>query len=182
MWYADDYVVEGLEKKTGETTAYQGWRGMVKHTFRLPNGQTATYDVVANGSFVSLAAFTKTREVILVHQFRPGPERVLTSFCEGYIDELERGEEAARRELLDETGYQSDNWTFLRSHYAAYSTEYRESWMAVDCDQAAAPTLDKTEFIKVELMPLPQFRKYLRGPQPFANVDTAYQALDVLGW
>ena len=165
-----------------ERTAYSGWRGIVQRTFRLPDGKEAIYDVVTNGSFVSVAAFTRQREAILMHQYRPGPMRVLTSFCEGYIDEAETGEEAARRELLEETGYRSSDWTFLRSHYAAYSTEYRESWVAIDCERTAAPNLDATEFVQVEVMPLPQFREYLRGPQPFVNVDTAYQALDVLGW
>ena len=165
-----------------EKSAYRGWRGVVQRTYRLPDGSEATYDVVTNGSYVTVAAFTKAREAILVHQFRPGPGRVLTSFCEGYIDAAETGEEAARRELLEETGYAAEKWRLLRPHYSAYSTEYRESWVAVDCAWVQAPQLDDTEFIRIELLPLAQFRAYLRGPQPFANVDTAYQALDVLGW
>ena len=169
-------------KKLDQRNAYRGWRGIVQRTFELPDGQRATYDVVTNGSFVSVAAFTQQREAILVHQFRPGPERVLTSFCEGYIDEVETGADAARRELLEETGYRSTSWQFLRGHYAAYSTEYRESWLATDCERVAAPQPDATEVVRVELVPLARFREYLRGPQPFANVDTAYQALDVLGW
>ena len=165
-----------------ERTAYAGWRGIVQRHFRLPDGQEATYDVVTNGSFVSVAAFTKRREAILVRQYRPGPKRLLTSFCEGYIDDTETGEQAARRELLEETGYGARKWIFLRSHYAAYSTEYRESWLAVDCEYERAPKPDATEFVDIELVPLSEFRERLRGPAPLANVDTAYQALDVLGW
>ena len=107
-------------KKLSERIAYNGWRKILIRKFLMPNGKEAEFDVIGNYDFVTIAAFTEDKKAILVNQFRVGAERVLTSFPEGQIDEGEKIETAARRELLEETGYEAEDIFFLKTIHQAY--------------------------------------------------------------
>ena len=169
-------------KKLKEEIAYTGWRQIIHKFYLLPNGKEARFDVVGNQSFVTVVALTKELEFILIKQFRPGPEEILTSFPEGYLDPQESPEESAHRELLEETGYQAGAVHFLKEIRAAYSTEIRYCVLATDCVKVGEQQLDPNEFILVELMKYNEFRQYLKdaGATQFTNVGAAYLALDFL--
>ncbi len=171
-------------QKLKEEVGYKGWRDMLRRTFRMPNGETADFDIVRNGNFVTIAAFTKNKEAILVKQFRPGPEMELLSFPEGYIDQKELPETAARRELEEETGYRAGKIVFQKIFHRAYSTETRFCLLATDCEKISTQNLDNTEFIDVKLYPLPEFKKLLADPdnQQLTTVDSGYLALNYLNW
>ena len=157
---------------------------MLRRTFRLPDGTIADFDVVRNGDFVTVAAFTKNKEAILVRQFRPGPEMELLSFPEGYIDPKELPETAARRELEEETGYRAGKIIFQKIFRRAYSTETRTCLLALDCEKITDQQLDITEFIDVHLYSLSDFKKLLADPgnQQLTTVDSGYLALNYLNW
>lgn len=170
--------------KIKEEIGYKGWRDMLRRTFQLPNGEIADFDVVRNGDYVTIAAFTKNKEAILVKQFRPGPEIELLSFPEGYINLKEQPEAAAIRELEEETGYRAGKIVFQKVFRRAYSTETRICLLAIDCEKITTQNLDQTEFIEVMLCPLPLFKKMLKDPdnQQLTTVDSGYLALDYLNW
>ncbi len=171
-------------EKLSEEVVFDGWRKMLRRNFRLPDDSLADFDIVGNAPFVSIAAFTSQKQAILVRQYRPGPERELWSFPEGYIDDNETLEAAAHRELEEETGYHAGAMRFLKLFQSAYSTEKRYCFLATNCTKTGQQKLDENEFLDLELMELVAFRQFLRqkdGPI-FTTVDSAYLALDVLGW
>ena len=171
-------------KKLKEKTVYKGWRGIVQKTFELPNGKTATFDVVQMSNFVTIVAFTKNKEAILVKQYRPGAEMVMTSFPEGRIEKGENPKLAAARELLEETGYQAREFVLLKKFKAAYTTQTQICLLAIDCKKVKDQQLDATEFIDVFLLPIEKFRSLLTNVEDnsFHNVATGYLALEYMGW
>jgi ADP-ribose pyrophosphatase len=170
-------------QKIKERYAYQGWRSMLVRTFLQPDGKERDYDVIENGAYVVVAAFTANRDAILVRQFRPGPEQVLSSFCEGYIDTNESPEQAAARELLEETGYQAGNIQYLRTLRTAYSTEKRICLLATDCTPTQAPSGDVDEFLEVFTLPLAEFKEWMQHDESaFYSLDITLLALQKLGW
>lgn len=170
-------------KKIGERLGYQGWRKIRIKSFELPDGRLAEFDIVSSSSFVTVAAFTEAGEAILTGQFRPGPERELLSFSEGAIDPGEMPEAAARRELLEETGYVSDEWIFLKRKNSAYTDQTQYIFLANNCRWQQAPRPDGMEFITVELMPIKRLQQVIHDPENdlFTNIDAAYLALHSLG-
>jgi len=170
-------------KKIKEQIAFKGWRGILQKTFELPNGQEATFDIVQTNTFVTIVAFTPRREVILVRQYRPGPEKTLVSFPEGMVEHNEPPEKAAARELLEETGYQAERFVLLKQFHSSYSTEKQICLLALNCGKTGEQQPDHTEFIEVRVLPIEKFRVLLTNSNDdsFTNVGAGYLALDYLG-
>lgn len=55
--------------------------------------------------YVSIVAMTPSREILLVRQYRPVVERETLELPSGHVEPNESPEAAARRELLEETGF-----------------------------------------------------------------------------
>lgn len=169
-------------KKIRERIGYQGWRQIKIKTFQLPDGREAAFDILSSRSFVTVAAFTASEEVILLRQFRPGPERELISFPEGAIDPGETARATAHREMLEETGYVASEMIFLKKRYSAYTDQEQFFFLALDCWKKQEPEPDPGEFLKVELISKAEFLILLRDAEDdlFNNIDAAFLALDYL--
>jgi ADP-ribose pyrophosphatase len=164
-------------RKLSEETAYAGYRRILRRRFALPNGREADFEVLASPDTVAVLALTEAGQVVLVREFRPGPEEVLDELPGGVVDDGETPLDAARRELLEETGYEGH----LRpagSHWrGAYSTHEKHTFVATACHPVAKPA--EGEFVEVRLIPLADFREHLRRGR-LTDVGCAYLALDVL--
>jgi 8-oxo-dGTP pyrophosphatase MutT (NUDIX family) len=55
--------------------------------------------------YVAVVAVTPQRQVLFVRQFRPVVQRHTLELPSGHVEQNESPEDAARRELLEETGY-----------------------------------------------------------------------------
>src|SRR4051812_18676217 len=63
--------------------------------------------------YVSVVALTPARELLLVRQHRPVVGRETLELPSGHVDPGERPEDAARRELLEETGFAAEELELL---------------------------------------------------------------------
>jgi ADP-ribose pyrophosphatase len=77
----------------------------------LPDGKP--YYMLELPDYVSIVATTADQQLLLVRQYRPVVERYTIELPSGHVDPGESPEEAARRELLEETGYVAGPMHFL---------------------------------------------------------------------
>ncbi len=167
-------------RKLEEREVYSRYRRVVSRRFELPNGRTSDFEVLLNPPIVAVLAVTREGEVVLVREFRPGPEAVLVGLPGGVVDPGEDPLAAAQRELGEETGY-AGNFRYVGSHFAsAYSTHRMHATLATDCYKAGDTSADPGEHLEVVLMPLADFREYARSGE-LTDVSTAYRGLDALG-
>jgi len=150
-------------RKLGERMLYDGYRSVLGRRYVLPNGSERELEIKLEGPTAVVLALTPEDEVLLVREFRPGVEEELLELPGGAVDEGEEPLEAARRELLEETGYGGE------LEYAARG-----------CVKVQEPTPDEGESPELELVSLGEFRKHLRGGQ-LTDVGPGYLALDHLG-
>jgi ADP-ribose pyrophosphatase len=78
----------------------------------LPGGSTADYFRVDLPDYAMVVPFTRTGSIVLVEGYRPGYNRVALGPPGGMLEKGEVPLSAARRELLEETGFISDDWQF----------------------------------------------------------------------
>lgn len=104
----------------------------------------------SDGSAVICLPYTKENEVLLVVQPRVVKEGVLVELPAGYIEDKEETVESIKRELLEETGYISNNIKHLSSYYQdqGCSDAYNHAYLALDCEKIKEQALDKDEFIR----------------------------------
>jgi ADP-ribose diphosphatase len=76
-----------------------------------PHGEP--YYMLELQDYVSVLAVTPARQVVLVRQFRPVVQRQTLELPSGHVEAGELPEEAARRELLEETGYVAPHMELL---------------------------------------------------------------------
>lgn len=147
---------------------------MRSDTCELPDGRVMpNYYVVEFPDWVQVVALTKNKEMVLVDQYRhaagiscleiPGGsmhpvEDMTTSKALPTgkpAGKVESPLLAAQRELREETGYISNNWSLLAHHYPnpALQSNAIHTFLAVDCEKVGEPTLDPYECLEVKLMP-----------------------------
>jgi ADP-ribose pyrophosphatase len=86
---------------------------------KLPDGRIVEdYHRVIFPDSVVIAAVTKDKEVVMSRQYLHGFGHTSIVLPAGMIDKEEEPFQAAKRELLEETGYASDDWTFLAAPYS----------------------------------------------------------------
>jgi ADP-ribose pyrophosphatase len=165
-------------RKRHETVVYDRFRRVLSRRFALPNGTVADFEVLELLDSAAVLALTPSRDVVLVEEFRPGPEAVLLELPGGVVEPDQAPLDAARAELLEETGYEGDLvavGTLLKDGYA---TNVKHVFAATGCRRVAEP--EHPELTAPVLMPLDAFREHLRRGQ-LTDADAAYRALDELG-
>ena len=123
---------------------------VVRDTVRLPDGAQATREFVLHPGAVMVIAVLDDGQVVLERQYRHPMQRVMIEFPAGKLDAGEGSLACARRELLEETGYQAREWAFAGRHAPtiAYSDEVIDIWFARGLSLGER-RLDAGEFLDV---------------------------------
>ncbi len=168
-------------RKTGEEFLHGGYQQIIRRTFERPGGRVADYEVRVVQDVVCVVAQTVTGTFLVARQFRPGPELVIDDLPGGGIEGGETPEAAARRELLEETGYEAGVIRYLAANpVSAYSTNRRHNLVATGCRKVGEPQNDLREEVEVVELTLDAFRAHLRTGA-LTDVGTGYRGLDALG-
>jgi len=166
-------------QKRMETEVFASFRRISRKTFVLPNGTEANFEIKQEPRAACVLALTTRDTVLLVQQFRPGPEAVLLELPGGGVNPGEDPAEAAARELLEETGYRGEMELAGSSWHCAYSTMRKYHFVARHCVKVQEPTPDDYEFLAVVEMPLADFKQHMRSGN-LTDVAGAYMGLEKL--
>ncbi len=114
---------------------------------RMPSGESAYREVVEHPGAVAVIAETADNKLIMVEQYRYPVGEVLLEIPAGKLDAGESPERCARREMLEETGYEAGKITLLTKYYttAGFSNELIYLYKAEELTFKAAPAGDPDE-------------------------------------
>ena len=143
------------------------WIDFRKSSYRFPDGSVfEPFYTYSRRDYVVIVASDTDGNYICVRQFRQGIKEVTTEFPAGGIErkdgrEYRMGKDliaedalaAAKRELLEETGYESNEWMHMLTlpSNAVIADNYAHLFFAKNCVKVTGQALDETEFLEVKL-------------------------------
>lgn len=149
--HRSDWVVES----TTSILRREPWIEVFEEHIRLPDGRLVDdFYTIKLRNFVVVAPFTEDGRLVLVRHYRHGPGRMTHSLPSGFIEGDETPAEAARRELLEETGYEAEAWSELGSWVVDGNRRcgVEHVFLATGARHVAEPTADDLAESTVELM------------------------------
>lgn len=147
-----------------------------RDTVRLPNGGTAPRELTRHVGAVCIVPLLDDGRVIVERQFRYPVNEVITEIPAGKRDSRDEApDDAARRELREETGITARELIPLGPFYpaAAYSDEVIWMYLARGLT-FGEQQLDDDEFLNLQAVPLEELaRDVLAGRIPDAKTQAA---------
>ncbi len=109
-----------FEKTVKSETIYQG---KVIHLHldevQLPNGKSASREIVRHPGAVAIIAITPEKRMVFVRQFRKPLDKTILEIPAGKLEKGEDPLDCAKRELIEETGYQAEEVNFVNKFYTS---------------------------------------------------------------
>ena len=138
--------------------ARKDWFTVRRDHVRLPTGaEIPEYWVSEYRPWVNVVGVTDADEVVLIRQYRHGLGAVHYELPAGTSDEGESDlEAAARRELVEETGYGGGRWSplFTLSANPALQNNLTHTFLAEGVRVEAQQKLESSEDLRVHLVPV----------------------------
>lgn len=130
----------------------------------LPNGViNPEHYVLEYPDWVNILAITTDGRFVMIEQYRHGLDDVFIELPAGVIDAGETHLEAAKRELLEETGYAGGEWELFTviSQNPSISNNLTYCYLAKDVTPVGDQQLDYSEDIAVKLLTKEEVKKLL---------------------
>ena len=139
---------------------HDDWIKVYTDKIELPDGNQMDYNYVVKEDAVAILALTDDKKVVMVEQFRVPSRRILLELPAGFIEPGELPEEAALRELKEESGYEASGIIPLGSFIPTTGMLRFNMY----CFFASGLTKgednqDKTEFLDLKLVSLEELHE-----------------------
>ncbi len=142
----------------------------VQITYRDARGVVRTWEAlerVGIGGIVVMVGITPAGTVILEKQFRPPLGRDVIELPAGLVEPGENMEEAAKREMVEETGWSVKKLEFLAEGpiSTGASTESLRAYLCTGLEHVGKNGGDDNEIIEVIEVPLQSAQEFLQDRQ-----------------
>lgn len=159
------------QKEKSQYIVNSKWLALREDAYVMANGnRVEPYYVIENPDWNNIVAITKDKEVVLIRQFRAGTGRIDLELPCGGVENFDPSPMvSAKRELLEETGYTSDNFIPLYATPAnpARATNNIHAFLALDAYYLQPPELEETEDIEVVLKSISEVNEMIDQQYPF---------------
>ena len=142
------------------------WLTVRHDQVRLPDGRiNPELYVLEYPDWVNVTAITEDGRFVMERQYRQGLGKTCYEIPAGVMEKGETPEEAARRELEEETGYGGGVWSRLMTLSGNSSTtnNLTHCFLATGVRKISGQHLDSTEDLKICILTADQVRQLLKA-------------------
>lgn len=135
-------------------------------TIQLPSGVVIDdYTLTQKPDVVMIVAITKDNKIILIKEYEHGAGKILMTLPSGHVKQVEDIIEAARRELMEETGYGNGRFSFLGNLYEYPSKDLHRVLVvrAENVEPIKDTQHEITETIQIRLTPVNEIKNLVRN-------------------
>lgn len=149
------------------------------HAISPATGKQGDFYVLDAPDWVSLVPITDDGMLICVAQYRHGSQRISLETPAGLVETGEAPEEAAARELREETGYAARSMSVLGRTFAnsAFMTNHMTAILAEGCTLKDPTAWDEHEELELRLIPVSEIPQLLAS----GTIENTSSAL-ALSW
>jgi ADP-ribose pyrophosphatase len=149
-------VTESPERIVDSQPVYQGRIVQFRvDTVVLPDGSTTIREIIGTPGAVVIVPLTDDRQVRMVRQYRSAIGKFLLELPAGTLEPNESPEQAAPRELAEETGDRAIHWERLGGFYTVPGICNECIHLFLATGLTPGPTnQERDEFIEVVTLPL----------------------------
>lgn len=152
-----------IEKTISSQSIYEGRIIKVRvEEVELPNGKTASREIVHHNGAVAVLAVTNEDKIVLVRQYRKPMDQIILEVPAGKLEGDEDPKACAERELIEETGFKAKDMKRIASFYTSpgFSDELVHLYRGRGLTAGEAQP-DEDEFVEVLYISLPEAKKYI---------------------
>ena len=158
-------MVEHVKRLKRELVYKGAILDIYKDTMELPDGNKAEWDFVSHRmGAAAILPVMKDGRIVMVRQYRNALERETLEIPAGGLNGREEPtDQAAMRELQEETGYHTDHVELLTSIYTtvAFCNEKIDIYLARGLKDRGNQHLDEDEFINVEAYSVEELKQMI---------------------
>lgn len=169
-----------------EIAFHQPWLRVRRDAVQLPSGRILDdYYVWLEGDVSLVVPVTPQGEFLLVSQYKHAAGQVVLEFPAGMVDSGESAEEAAIRELREETGFAAKSVTHLGSlmNHPTKVVGQLHVFLATGCERVCEPLYDDSEMIETLLLKFDELFDHIRSGKIVVTgtISAAWMAANHMG-
>lgn len=130
------------------------------------------FSLLLRPAAVMVVAFDEEQRLILVNEWRHPTKKILLGCPGGVIEDNEEPLEAAKRELLEETGYTSDHFTLLGCSFPFPGITDQKTFFvkATNAKKIKNPSLEPAEILKPIIYTMKEIKEYMKQGKPICGL------------
>lgn len=154
------------------STAKRVFKGIIFDVYQWPqimfDGSISTFEMLKRPNTVEIIA-TKGNKIFLSKQSQPNKKDFYSLFG-GRADDGEEPLETAKRELLEESGMKSSDWTLYKTFTPIHKIDWEiYTFIAKDCEKIESQKLDSGEKIEIVESTFDEFIKIVESGEYWGN-------------
>lgn len=158
------------------------FKGMIFDVYqweqKMYDGLTHTFERIKRPDTVIVIPVTKDGKIIICDQEQPHRDKPYLSLISGRVEENEPPEEAAKRELLEETGFEAKDLILWDEHSISDKISWTiYTYIAKGCKKVAEQNLDGGEKIELKFVDFEEFIELLASKQ-LPDIHLTVKALE----
>lgn len=145
---------------------------------KMFDGSQATFEMLKRPDTVQIIAIDENDKILIAEERQPSMDKFFYSLFGGRIDAGEEPLTSAKRELMEESGYESNHWELLKERQPVIKMDWTiYTFIARNCKKIKNQNLDAGEDIKIKTITFEELVGIAHQDEDFSGHGLVYEIM-----